>query len=71
MSQSVAASDVIISDSFFYITKDTIGAFTEFSIEFISDYENYLEGKYPNVDFASIKIDVNSNSKLDSGIDKS
>jgi hypothetical protein len=65
------ASDVIVSDKSFHISKDTVGASTEISIEFISEYENNLEGIYPNRDFVTIDVDVNANAKLDSKIDRS
>jgi hypothetical protein len=64
------ANDIIISDKSYHISKDIMGKFTEFSFEFISDYENNLEGEYPNLDFVTIWVDVNANSKLDSKIDR-
>jgi hypothetical protein len=62
--------NVIISNQAHHISKDTVNIYTEFSIEFISKYENNFNAEYPNLDFAVIQVDVNGNSKLDPGIDR-
>jgi hypothetical protein len=62
--------NVIISTQSHHISKDTVDIYTEFSIEFISKYENNFNGEYPNLDFAVIQVDVNGNSKLDPDIDR-
>ena len=62
--------DVLISNNSHYIAQDNLGGYTEFSIEFLSDFENNFDGKYPDVDFAAIYFDVNGNSLRDADVDR-
>jgi hypothetical protein len=62
--------DVIVSNKDHYITKDNLGGYIELSIEFLTDFENNFDGKYPNIDFAAIYFDVNGNSVRDADIDR-
>lgn len=69
-SNYVLASDVIVSNKDHYITKDNLRGYIEFSIEFLSDFENNLDGKYPDKDYAMIYLDVNGNSLIDPELDR-
>jgi len=42
-----------------------------FAMEALRSTRNYLRGKFPDLDFASIRVDVNQNGKVDAGIDTS
>lgn len=69
-SSAVCALDVIIHTSDHYITKERIGDYVEFSIELVSDFEDNVDGKYPDVDFFMIYHDVNGNGRVDENIDR-
>ena len=42
-----------------------------FAMEALGSTRNYLQGKFPDLDFTSIRVDVNQNGKVDAGIDTS
>ena len=42
-----------------------------FAMEALRSTRNYLRGKFPDLDFTSIRVDVNQNGKVDAGIDTS
>lgn len=68
--QSASALDVIVFNKDHYITKSNLGGYIEISIEFLSDFEDDLEGKYPSVDFGAVYFDANANSLRDADIDR-
>lgn len=70
VSSSAFSSDIIVSNERHYITKDNLGGYIEFSIEFLSDFENNFEGKHPDKDYAMIYLDVNGNSLVDPELDR-
>lgn len=62
--------DVIVSNKDHHITKDNFGSYIEFSIEFLSDFENNFDGRHPDKDYAMIYVDVNGNSLVDPELDR-
>lgn len=59
----------IISNEKHFISYKVDGANVIFTIEAIYDLTNDLQGKFPDTDFFSIKVDVNRNGQIDKDLD--
>ncbi len=57
----------IVANKSHYITAVRNGNSISFTLEATTDHTNNLQGKYPQLDFASISVDVNQNGRIDNG----
>ena len=67
----VQSDNYLVHNSDHVITVEDFGTTISVVIENISDLSNDISGPWPDVDFASITVDVNQNGLVDSYIDVS
>lgn len=67
--QTTNTEKVIVDNKEHYVTYRVNGDNVIFTLEFIDDFTDNSNGVFPNLDFASIMIDVNQNAKVDRNID--
>jgi hypothetical protein len=68
---SVHAGQIVTKNSRHFIEAIPQGDQVRFVLEAVGDTSNNLDGSYPKVDFASIRVDVNKNGKVDERVDLS
>jgi hypothetical protein len=62
---------VIVKNKNHFISYQVVGDKVIFTMEAVNDFSNDIGGKFPNVDFFQIRIDVNRNGQIDKNVDTS
>ena len=71
LAQAAAAAQNLVQNKDHLVAVRSSGNRVIFAMEALRSTRNYLRGKFPDLDFTSIRVDVNQNGKVDSGIDTS
>lgn len=67
--QTTDTETLIVDNKEYYAVYRVDGDNIIFTLEFIDDFTDNSNGVFPNLDFASIMVDVNQNAKVDRNID--
>jgi len=71
LAQAAIAAQNLVQNKDHLVAVRSSGDRVIFAMEALRSTRNYLRGKFPNLDFTSIRVDVNQNGKVDAGIDTS